>query len=192
MTHRRLQWRLRTFNHLLSVAIVVLAGYIIAWPFVPTATWWVQHEAPLVSAAPKVDPNSPPPQQNSLVIPSLGMTELIHEGPGEATLNKGVWRRPASSTPDALSNTVLTGHRFTYSGKSVFYYLDKLQPQDQVYVFWEGKKHTYVVSQLLEVSPDRGEIESATTDPTLTIYTCTPLWSAKNRLVVIARLVQVD
>ena len=195
--HMRLtksRWNFRRTNHMLSLVIVVLAVYIIVWPFLPSVNWWVQHEAPLVSAAPQVDMSSdgPRPQQNTLVIPSLGMTEQIHEGPGESTLNKGVWRRPSTSTPDAQSNTVLSGHRFTYSGKSVFYYLDKVKVDDQIYVFWEGKRYIYQVTQLLEVSPDRTEIEAPTTEPQLTIYTCTPVWSAKNRLVIQTKLVGVD
>lgn len=188
MTAVQRYWNLRATNHLLSLAVIALAGYITIWPFLPTVTWWARHEAPVFSSAPTVILQPTIPQQNTLVIPSLGLTQLIHEGLGEATLNKGVWRRPLSSSPDKQSNTVLTGHRFTYSGHSVFYYLDKVQVGEQIHIFWESKRYTYTVAQLLEVSPDRGEIEAATAEPTLTIYTCTPVWSAKNRLVIQATL----
>ena len=178
---------------MLSVVLVVLAAYIIVWPFLPTVTWWVQHEAPIVSSSPKVDLSAlRPQQQNTLVIPALGMTEQIHDGAGVETLNKGVWRRPASSSPDKQSNTVLSGHRFTYSGKSVFYYLDKVKVDDQIYIFWEGKRYLYEVTNLLEVSPDRVEVEAPTSQPLLTVYTCTPVWSAKNRFVIQAKLVGVE
>lgn len=183
---------LRRGNNLLSLIIVVLALYIIVWPFLPSITWWVQYQAPVISSAPTVDLSAARPTQNTLIIPGLGMAEAIHEGQNASTLNKGVWHRPATSTPDKQSNTVLSGHRFTYSGKSVFYYLDKVKVGDPVYVYWDQKQYRYEVTQLLEVSPDAGSIEDATNEPRLTIYTCTPLWSAKNRLVIQAKLIEVQ
>lgn len=175
---------LRRLNNLLSVVIVVLALYIIAWPFLPSLTWWVRHDAPLVSAKPHVNMPTEPPAQNTLLIPSLGMEETIYDGPNAATLNKGVWHMPVGSSPDKGGNTVLSGHRFTYSGKAVFYYLDKVKQGDPVYVYWNGKQHDYKVAHIREVSPNDTSIEAPTDTAMLTIYTCTPLWSAKNRLVI--------
>lgn len=183
---------LRRGNDFLSLIIVVLALYIIVVPFLPSIDWWVRYQAPVISSAPTVDITGSRPTGNTLVIPALGMSQAIHEGQYASTLSKGVWHRPATSTPDKQSNTVLSGHRFTYSGKSVFYYLDKIKVGDPVYVYWDGKQYHYEVTQLLEVSPDAGSIEDATNEPRLTIYTCTPLWSAKNRLVIQAKLIEVQ
>lgn len=182
-------FNLRKVNNLLSLLVVALAAYIILLPLLPAIGWWVRYQAPVISAAPKVD-MSVSASENTLLIPSLGMRQTIHEGNSEATLSKGVWRRPQTSTPDKGSNTVLSGHRFTYSGKSVFYYLDKIKTGDVVYVNWEGKQYKYQITHMLEVSPDNGAIEAPTSDSVLTIYTCTPLWSAKNRLVIQAKLVE--
>jgi sortase (surface protein transpeptidase) len=39
------------------------------------------------------------------------------------------------------------------------------------------------------VPPDQTQIEAPTTDARLTIFTCTPLWLPKDRLVVVAERV---
>ena len=57
-----------------------------------------------------------------------------------AVLNHGILRWPASSTPDKGGNTVLIGHRFTYSHpQGVFYYLDKVKVGDKLSVAWGNK-----------------------------------------------------
>lgn len=180
---------LKQVNDVLSVLVIALALYIILLPLLPQVSWWLSYQAPVVSSAPTVDLDTIP-AENTLIIPGLGMSQTIHEGSSEATLNKGVWHRPATSTPDQGSNTVLSGHRFTYSGKSVFYYLDKVKTGDPVYVYWGGKLYKYEITRIAEVPPDAANIEAATDTATLTIYTCTPLWSAKNRLVLQAKLVE--
>ncbi len=184
---------LRRFNDLLSIVIVVLALYIVLIPLLPAASWWVKYDAPVISSPPQLQlAEEPIPDENTLIIPRLNLREQIHEGETAAALNKGVWRRPATSTPLENSNTVLSGHRFTYSGKSVFYYLDKVQMNDNLYIYWEGKRYVYTVQSIREVAATEVSIEDPTDQPLLTIYTCTPLWSAKNRLAIQARLIEVQ
>jgi LPXTG-site transpeptidase (sortase) family protein len=184
---------LRTINKGLFVVLVLLAAYIMAMPLLPAADWWVKHEAPIISNPPKTKVEVPVahiPTTNMLYIPALDLTQTILEGTSIATVDRGVWRRPATSTPDAASNTVLVGHRFTYNGNGVFYHLDKLKVNDQIIVYWQGKAYEYMVFDVSEVPPTQISIESPTDDPTLTLYTCTPLVTAQNRLVIKARLVE--
>lgn len=186
---RKKRFSLRRTNDLLSVIAIFLAIYIIASPYLPAISWWAKHEAPVISRAPEVKIDIPKDEvlpDNTLVIPSLGMQELLHSGVSEAELNKGVWIRPQGSTPEQLSNTVLSGHRFTYSGQAVFYHLDKVKIGDKIQLHWDGTLYKYKVSEIKVVPPTAIEIEAPTETPQLTIYTCTPLWSAKDRLVLIA------
>jgi LPXTG-site transpeptidase (sortase) family protein len=53
-------------------------------------------------------------------------------------------------------------------------------------LFWEGKEYLYEVTETKVVEATAVEIEAPTKDKQLTIYTCTPIWTAKQRLVVIA------
>lgn len=185
-------FNLRNLNILLGVIIVMLATYIIIWPFLPNFSWWIKHSAPVISkpVITKVSAEDEIPKDNTLVIPKLAMREIVHEGQDISALRKGVWRIPSSSTPDNGGNTILAGHRFTYDGQAVFYNLDKVSAGDNITVYWQGKRYDYKVKMINEVPPTDENLIAPTNDPTLTIYTCTPLWSAKNRLVITAELTE--
>jgi LPXTG-site transpeptidase (sortase) family protein len=193
----------RRINDGLSVAVAGLAVYIIVSPLVPLLSfWWAQKtdktdgfvyasslaasEAPAV----KVENLKPPPVENRLVIPVLKLDQEIYEGPHANTLSKGVWRKPHTSTPDKGSNTVLAGHRFSYSDPSVFYNLDKLKPGDRFSVYWQSREIAYEVNAVRVVSPLAVEIEMPTSESRLTIYTCTPVWSSRDRLVITANPIE--
>jgi sortase A len=133
--------------------------------------------------------NLPDPPNKRLLIPSMQLDAEVFEGASANTLTKGVWRRPRTSTPDKGGNTVLIAHRFDYNGPAVFYHLDVLKNGDKFAVFWNGSEYDYQVSQVKIVEPTAIEIEDATAEPTLTLYTCTPMWTAKQRLVVVAKLI---
>lgn len=186
---------LRRFNNGLSLVIVTLCLYIIVVPFFPNISFWWQSftnsQPALVKAnsqsAKKDEASEPIPADNTLVIPSINMQETIYAGAGADTLNQGVWKRPDTSSPDKGSNMVLAGHRFTYRGAAVFYHLDKIKVGDKIVVYWQAKKYTYQVSRTYVVLPSAVEIEKPTKEARLTIYTCTPLWTSKSRLVIEAQ-----
>ena len=183
--------RLRIFNNVLSIVVMLLALYIILMPFLPSVQFWVKKTTHAYPQLVKQNlPGQPAKQEtipagNTLVIPSIGLQQAVNEGSTIAALRKGVWHRPQTSTPPSGGNTVLAGHRFTYTQpQGVFYSLDKVKVGDSIIMYWQGKKYSYKVTKVFVVSPDRIEIEAPTADPTLTLYTCTPLWNPKDRLVV--------
>jgi sortase A len=108
-------------------------------------------------------------------------------------LDQGVWRWPGGSTPDKGSNTVLVGHRFSYTKpKGVFYFLDKLHVNDTVGVVWQNKTYVYRVFATAVVPPTQTSILDPSKQTTLTMYTCTPLWLPRDRLVVKATLESIQ
>ena len=174
---------------------MLLALYMIAWPLLPGFSWWVKHD--VVKAKPPTTKalvvahtsSNGPPQQNTLVIPALNLYEQIHEGKTIAAANHGVWRLPMTSTPDRGGNTVIVGHRFTYAGLAVFYNLDKLKQADQITIYWGKTPYLYQISSIKVVDPSDTSIERPSDKKILTLYTCTPLWSTKNRLVIQANFI---
>ncbi len=190
---------LRLFNNCLTVIVAVLAIYIIAAPFLPQFGWWIKHESPVKTIVPhKFTPVTVPAttqtiQGDRLFIPRLDMDQAIYGG-GRGNLGKGVWRVPHTSTPDKGGNTVLVGHRFTYKNPTggVFYHLDKVQKNDPVAVYWHDKVYQYTVTDTIVVPASEMSVEDNTSEPQLTIYTCTPLWSVTHRLVIIAKPVEGD
>jgi sortase A len=182
----------RQFNHGLTVVVVLFGMYLMAAPFIPQL-WWHVHPPtlPTVTAQriqTKTSTSAPIPADNKLIIPRLGMQQVIHDGPSQAELNKGVWLVPHTSQPDKASNTVIIGHRFTYAGPAVFYFLDKVQVGDDIIVDWHGKEYTYKVATIREVEPTELSVQDPSSSSELTLYTCTPLWTSKHRLVLVAPL----
>ena len=180
--------RLRIFNNLLTITAILLGLYVMLSPFLPQITWWVGSNTPIKTYADnseKVEQaaTTPIPAENRLFIPALGLDEKIYDG-GLEQLKNGVLRRGHTSTPDEGSNTVLVGHRFAYGTRGVFYHLDKVKTGDMLTLHWEGKRYDYKVSEISVVAPAQVEVEDPTENEVLTVYTCTPLWTATDRLVL--------
>ena len=192
--------RLSTINNVLLGLIIVVNLYVILAPLFPGANfWWQSHhthtrQALTARLHPQKHPSTKPvaAQPNHLVIPSMLLDQPILEGPVSQQyriLDNGIWRWPAGSTPDKGGNTVLIGHRFTYTNpRGVFYFLNKVSVGDEIGLFWANQEYLYKVSSITVVPPTQTSIEDATPDARLTIFTCTPLWLPKNRLVVVAQL----
>lgn len=192
----KLNWfdkNIRTINKLLFVLIIILNLYVIVSPFLPQATYRIND---IITTDKKVET---PEERRSidrstdrLLIPRMHLEEKVWIGDNEKLVNKGVWHIPHSSNPDAGSNTVLVGHRFSYKDPAVFYHLDKVQINDPVVVVWGGKLYTYKVTESKIVKPTDVYVEAPTEDSILTLYTCNPLWSIKERLVVVAKLESIE
>lgn len=193
---------LRHVNNTLLAAIIVVNLYIIAAPLTPSVIfWWQSHhtnrqqtlsgQLHRKSSQPTTPAAAKP---NQLIVPSMLLDTPLLDGPVKDTykiLDKGVWRWPLGSTPDKGGNTVLIGHRFTYTNpKGIFYYLNKIQPNDEIGVIWNNKTYIYKVTSVSVIPPTNVGITAPTRNARLTMYTCTPLWLPKDRLVVVAELEQ--
>ena len=186
--------RLTNVNRLLIVLIVLINGYILVLPVLPQIDFWHrQQQAKALAGLPYKTvlthdnkTRASIPTDNRLVIPALAINEHIYTGESPYLVNKGVWSKPNASTPPQGSNTVLVAHRFTYSGKSIFYYLNKLNPGDKVVVYWQGKEYDYTIKSSSVVPATQVSVEDPTKQAELTLYTCTPLWHPVDRLVYVA------
>jgi len=187
---------LAKINNLLLAAIILVNGYVITAPLLPALLFsWHQHQGmgqQLQAAIHATPANTATSQPDHIVIPSMLLNQPIYEGPVSQTykiLARGIWRWPYSSTPDKGGNTVFIGHRFTYTDpRGVFYYLNKVRLGDEIGVFWQHKEYVYKVTNIHQVSPYDTAIEATTPNPEVTLFTCTPLWLPKDRLVVVADL----
>jgi sortase A len=186
--------KLARINTLLVLAIILVNAYVILTPFAPGVLFWLErnHSATLTHLNAQLhSPAASAGESNQLIIPSMLATLPINEGKDMRALANGPWRLPYTSTPDKGSNTVIVGHRFTYTNpRGAFYQLDKIHRGDDIGVYWQGKKYLYKVTETAIVPPTQLSVEAPTSDSRLTLYTCTPLWWPKDRLVVTARLEQ--
>jgi sortase A len=116
----------------------------------------------------------------------LGEGWTVVEGVGTAELKTGAGHMPDTPVPGMPGNAVISGHRTTYGAP--FNELDQLSAGDFIEVETAVGTHVYVVREMLVVSP----FDVWVTDPRqgawLTLTTCNPEFSARERLVVFAEL----
>lgn len=179
--------RLPLINWLLTLLIIGVNSYTLILPLLPELTYrYVPKSTTYIDSDGQLKPDIPPPAENTLIIPRMKLDETVLVGNDKNLLHKGTWHRPNTSTPDQGSNTVLVGHRFAYGQNSAFYHLNKLQTGDQIVLWWDGLRYDYRVTGSKVVSPNETSVEAPTDDSRLTLYTCHPLWTADQRLVVTA------
>jgi sortase A len=143
--------------------------------------------APSAVAAPIPPPPSPGEPVATLRIPKLGLDKVVVEGTDVDSLRKGPGHEPGTPMPGEPGNAVIAGHRTTYGAP--FYRLDELAPGDPLSLDTPSGGVDYVVTGSQVVEPDDVWILEPTEDDRLTLFTCTPRFSAAQRLVVTARLV---
>jgi LPXTG-site transpeptidase (sortase) family protein len=191
---------LRKINNLLLLLIILINGYVIVMPFLPAFEYNLgNHQAKekslqkLIAPPAKVATPTSAPKPNQVIIPSMLLDQPIYDGPESqqyTILDQGkIWRFSWGSTPDKGGNTVLIGHRFTYTNpRGVFYYMNKVQLGDDIGVIWNNKQYSYKVVSITEVPPTDISVEAPSKQAELTLFTCTPLLLPKDRLVVVADL----
>lgn len=122
-------------------------------------------------------------------IPKIGMDVAMVEGIGVEDLKKGPGHYPDSAMPGHLGNFVVAGHRTTYGAP--FIDLDQLEVGDQIDVIdGQRRQFTYIVSESKAVDPAEVGVLAKTDDARLTLITCTPKFSAAQRLIIVAELVE--
>jgi sortase A len=133
-----------------------------------------------------------------LRIPSLdGFDDdpaVVVEGTSVDDLKKGPGRIVGTAQPGEVGNTVVSGHRTTYGAP--FADLDRLRPGDAIVVETRDSWFTYRVTGTEIVTPTSTEVtlpvpgqpEAEPTEALLTLTTCHPKYSARQRLVVFSAL----
>ncbi len=130
---------------------------------------------------------------NRVIIAKIGVNSpIIDSANSDYGLSRGAWRLPECSTPDKGGNTVITGHRFKYLPPSnlTFYLFHKLEIGDIVLIIWQKKNYYYKIKEIKIIEAHDFSILEPTEKLTLTMFTCDPIYSQKNRLVVIGELME--
>ena len=125
-----------------------------------------------------------------LLIPKLDVDVLVVEGTSPAALRAGAGHYPKTPLPGEAGNVAIAGHRTTFGRP--FNHLDQLGPGDEVILITPFKKFHYKAVQPFAghanpwvVTPvDFGVVANTPGQSTLTLTTCHPKGSAKERLVL--------
>jgi LPXTG-site transpeptidase (sortase) family protein len=120
----------------------------------------------------------------------VDMYIVLNETDENVAFSQGAWHIPGSAEPNLDSgNVVIAAHRYLFtSGPQTFYHLDKVEVGDPVVVRWNHKDYLYHVTETKIVPPSAVEILRPTDEPTLTLFTCHPVFTTDKRLVVVAEL----
>lgn len=116
------------------------------------------------------------------------------EGTTQADLDQGVGHYPGTALPGQVGNLGIAGHRVTHG--QPFRHLDELQVGDPLIVETRTDVFTYRVQGSEVVAPDQGDVllpvprrpGVEATAAVMTLTTCHPEWSARQRLIVHAQL----
>ena len=120
-------------------------------------------------------------------IPRINVDVVVVEGTTASALRAGAGHYPNTPLPCEKGNVGIAGHRTTY-GKP-FHNLDLLRPGDDIILETPIGSCTYKVAKdPYPVSPNDGSVVLPTPQPSLTLTTCHPKGSAKQRLIVRAAL----
>jgi sortase A len=122
-----------------------------------------------------------------LVIPRIGVDEIVVEGVGDDELNAGPGHLPGSALPGLKGNAIISAHRDRH-----FHRLGELQLGDTISTESAQSNSLWiVVSRRVVGSATPALFHTAT--PTLTLTTCWPiryLGTAPDRLIITARPVE--
>ena len=129
-------------------------------------------------------------------IPRFGKdyAKPVYEGTEREVLDRGVGHYVSSAQPGELGNYALAGHRVTYGRP--FNRIAELRPGDRIDIQTAAGHVVYIVQDSQVVTPDRGEVIAPVpgrpgarpTQAWLTMTSCHPEYSARERYVVHALL----
>ncbi|MDH4116296.1 MAG: sortase [Acidimicrobiia bacterium] len=122
----------------------------------------------------------------ALSIPRIDLSQVVFEGVDRETLTLGPGHIPETALPGQPGNAVLSGHRTT-NGRP-FFDLDLLTPGDEIIVETAVGVHTYAVREMIVVTPFDVWVTEHRDGAWLTLTTCNPKFSARERLVVFAEM----
>jgi sortase A len=138
-----------------------------------------------------VEPTPPDHQPFAIIripaIDRLASGWAVVQGVSVRDLRNGAGHMPKTPLPGQPGNAVISGHRTTYGAP--FHELDELVPGDRIDVETAIGVHVYEVRETLIVRPTDVWVTDDRPGAWLTLTTCHPKFSSRQRLVVFAELV---
>jgi sortase A len=147
----------------------------------------------------KVEQLYPEDPNFSIVVPKIGANARIISNVDASdekiyldALNKGVAQVMGTAFPGEGRHIFLFAHSTDYfwnvgTYNAIFYLLNKLEPKDEVNLFYKGQRYVYKVVDKKIVDPSQVEyLTRKTNREFLTLQTCWPTGTTLKRLLVFA------
>ena len=137
------------------------------------------------------DVNYSPDVFGQLEIDSIKLNQYIISGTDDQSLEFGPGHYLQTALPGTGGNVGIAGHRTTYGAP--FAKLDQVKIGDELILTVDSKKFHYTVDEVTIVEAIGGEhVLYNRGDDRLTLTTCHPRYSAKQRLVVTGILTKIE
>jgi sortase A len=134
-------------------------------------------------------PHAPPHGEwiGRITIPAIDADFIFFEGVDLDTLTQGPGHYEGTPMPGQRGNAGIAGHRTTYLHP--FYRLNELDEGDTIIInYANGSRFRYQYLATHIVAPDQTDVLEYKFDNRLTLTACNPRYSARERIVVSARL----
>ena len=123
-----------------------------------------------------------------IIIPKVGIDQVIIKGVGVEELKNGPGHYSGTALPGKKGNVGIAGHRVTYT--KPFNRIDELVAGDEIILETLSHTYTYKVEFSKVLDPSDVSMLRPSNKAELTLTTCTPKYSARQRLDVRAILVK--
>ncbi|MCX6511648.1 MAG: sortase [Actinobacteria bacterium] len=142
-------------------------------------------------ASPVPIPSRPGPAQGEplgrIIIPAIHLNQVVLQGRTPGILSAGPGHYPGTAMPGEAGNVAIAGHRTTWGRP--FWALADLKADDKIILATPRGRFLYRVRSETVVDPhDVSVLGQAVPAPSLTLTTCTPKFSAAQRLILTASL----
>lgn len=137
-------------------------------------------------------------QEYGITIPKIYLDEpvVFNVDPNDANAyTKALQEGIAHASSTALPDSAGIGYYFAHSSSAelrrqynaVFYTIGKLEPGNEVFIWFEGEKHRYVVQEKRETQAnDVSFLNTEYPQETIVLQTCWPVGTTQRRLLVFA------
>lgn len=127
---------------------------------------------------------------SKLSIPTNNIEGSIVTGNSANEMNRGFWHYPNSGTLSDNKNIVIFGHRYLYvpPAKNTFYNLNLVEVGTKIEIKSDLGTWSYIVIDKKIIDKTDTSILNLKPQKLLILVTCHPLWTSKQRLVIIAKL----
>ena len=120
-------------------------------------------------------------------IPKIGLDAELRDQITQESIDFGPSHWPGTAMPGGFGNAVIAGHRNSHTAP--FHDAGNLRVGDRITLIdGSGRAFHYAVTEMFVVDPSAVWITEQTPGHTLTLFTCHPLGSSAQRLVIRAAL----
>ena len=120
-------------------------------------------------------------------IPTIGLDAELRDQITQESIDLGPSHWPGTAMPGGYGNAVIAGHRNSHTAP--FHDTGNLSTGDMILLIdATGRSFTYTVTEMFVVDPSAVWITQQKPGHTLTVFTCHPIGSSSQRLVIRATL----